>query len=450
LSAPRPEPAEPGFIETFFNKEIALRAHSDVQAFLKVLDDFIKPLPATFGRTDRVGARQFRLWLRGKDMKFGQSAEAFCQQLTRGAIRWCTEKAHLYQGCDLTIQTRLAIFDFYWLMKLFGTEVSTSGIVTHKYPAWFDDICSGAANADETKALIEAQKIFLQATSLACNWMQGTPLEPTTPEPGQAWVWNQVFCGELHEIAHYRRERPEEPEEAKPEDQNPAGAPGQSQGNPTSGLNILPNLVGLAFSGGGIRSATFNLGVLEALKDLDLLRRIDYLSTVSGGGYIGAWLVGNVRRRPAWLGKAADWRESIRYLRRYANYLAPKVGLLSADTWNMWAIWSRNTILVQLLLFLSIAVALMFPYVAGRVFQHWASAGVPPEGGLRALVLGCIPLLLLTFSVVWTVSNLCNLKTQWKILPFSQGLTQWLIVVPLLGAALLGVSHLLHGLLSLL
>src|ERR1700735_579509 len=50
------------------------------------------------------------------------------------------------------------------------------------------------------------------------------------------------------------------------------------------------NLVGVAFSGGGIRSATFNLGVLQALAELKLLHRVDYLSTVSGGGYIGGWL----------------------------------------------------------------------------------------------------------------------------------------------------------------
>jgi hypothetical protein len=48
-------------------------------------------------------------------------------------------------------------------------------------------------------------------------------------------------------------------------------------------------MVGLAFSGGGIRSATFNLGVLQALARLRLLTRLDYLSTVSGGGYIGGW-----------------------------------------------------------------------------------------------------------------------------------------------------------------
>src|ERR1043166_9313002 len=42
-------------------------------------------------------------------------------------------------------------------------------------------------------------------------------------------------------------------------------------------------LVGLAFSGGGIRSATFNLGILQGLAKLGLLKFVDYLSTVSGG-----------------------------------------------------------------------------------------------------------------------------------------------------------------------
>ncbi len=51
------------------------------------------------------------------------------------------------------------------------------------------------------------------------------------------------------------------------------------------------SLIGLAFSGGGIRSATFNLGILQGLAQLGLLRKFDYLSTVSGGGYIGSWLM---------------------------------------------------------------------------------------------------------------------------------------------------------------
>jgi hypothetical protein len=48
------------------------------------------------------------------------------------------------------------------------------------------------------------------------------------------------------------------------------------------------NMTGLALSGGGIRSAAFCLGVLQALNAAGVLRKFDYLSTVSGGGYIGS------------------------------------------------------------------------------------------------------------------------------------------------------------------
>ena len=48
--------------------------------------------------------------------------------------------------------------------------------------------------------------------------------------------------------------------------------------------------MGLALSGGGVRSATFNLGILQALAAHRTLRMVDYMSTVSGGGYIGAFL----------------------------------------------------------------------------------------------------------------------------------------------------------------
>lgn len=51
---------------------------------------------------------------------------------------------------------------------------------------------------------------------------------------------------------------------------------------------------GLAFPGGGIRSATFNLGVSQALADAGLMREFDYLSTVSGGGYIGSSIVASM------------------------------------------------------------------------------------------------------------------------------------------------------------
>jgi hypothetical protein len=46
----------------------------------------------------------------------------------------------------------------------------------------------------------------------------------------------------------------------------------------------------LCISGGGIRSATFALGALQGLAELGILENFDYLSTVSGGGFIGSWL----------------------------------------------------------------------------------------------------------------------------------------------------------------
>lgn len=58
-----------------------------------------------------------------------------------------------------------------------------------------------------------------------------------------------------------------------------------------------PKTAGLALSGGGIRAAAFSLGVMQGLNKKDnkplppkstLFDEIDYLSTVSGGGYAGA------------------------------------------------------------------------------------------------------------------------------------------------------------------
>lgn len=51
--------------------------------------------------------------------------------------------------------------------------------------------------------------------------------------------------------------------------------------------DVPPELVGLSLSGGGIRSATFSFGVVQALSAAGLLPFVDYLSTVSGGGFIG-------------------------------------------------------------------------------------------------------------------------------------------------------------------
>ncbi|MEZ5728219.1 MAG: patatin-like phospholipase family protein [Burkholderiaceae bacterium] len=111
------------------------------------------------------------------------------------------------------------------------------------------------------------------------------------------------------------------------------------------------HLTGLAFSGGGIRSASFGLGVLQSLSRAGLLSRFDYLSGVSGGGYILGWLLAWSYRTkgglPAVERSLADRTEArepepIRHLRRYVMYLAPKSGMLSTDLWGLLAAYLRN------------------------------------------------------------------------------------------------------------
>ena len=133
---------------------------------------------------------------------------------------------------------------------------------------------------------------------------------------------------------------------------------------------LKSNLFGLAFSGGGIRSATFNLGILQGLAEKNLLPCIDFLSTVSGGSYIGSWLStwihregGDVRKVEAKLktGRQLPEADPIKALRQYSNFLTPKVGIFGADTWTIIATWLRNMMLNFAILISLIAVAMLIP-----------------------------------------------------------------------------------------
>src|SRR5207247_7085328 len=124
--------------------------------------------------------------------------------------------------------------------------------------------------------------------------------------------------------------------------------------------------------GGGIRSATFGLGVLQGLARKELLDKFDFLSTVSGGGYLGSWLSAWIHRKgidtvqkrlknespPSPLNPEPD---PIVHLRSYSNYMSPKLGLLSADTWTLGAIFIRNLILNWLILMPLILLVLLLP-----------------------------------------------------------------------------------------
>jgi hypothetical protein len=206
-------------------------------------------------------------------------------------------------------------------------------------------------------------------------------------------------------------------------------------------LNKL-DLAALCLSGGGIRSAAFSLGVIQALAahpksangapvqraEDSLLAQFHYLSTVSGGGYIGSWL-------SAWCAREQDfdkvWRNltgrprafdiepaPIAWLRSYSSYLTPRIRLLSADSWALIAIYVRNLVLnwvviVPFLCALLLGIKLVVVALAGllqidrlvKPFNlFWLSFScLPPL--VVPLAFGCLGLLCLVYALMFTVRN---------------------------------------------
>jgi hypothetical protein len=128
----------------------------------------------------------------------------------------------------------------------------------------------------------------------------------------------------------------------------------QAAANDLQTEEVVAPQVGLALSGGGIRSAIFNLGVLQGLSERGVLPQVDYLSTVSGGGYIGGWygalvhrlgLLGAKRALNPGTDKPSSGHDpAFNWLRENGFYLAPKgVGdevVLAATALRNWvAIW---------------------------------------------------------------------------------------------------------------
>lgn len=157
----------------------------------------------------------------------------------------------------------------------------------------------------------------------------------------------------------------------------------------------------LCLSGGGIRSATFSLGVLQGLAQLGQLRRFHYLSTVSGGGYIGSWLTAWFQREQQRLGAGTTpeaARESViatlaavgagqavepaplQRLRAYSSYLSPVRGL-SADFLTLLAIYVRNLALNWMVLLPVLLAVLLVPRLHLAVLQS-----APPAAWMLTVV----------------------------------------------------------------
>lgn len=167
----------------------------------------------------------------------------------------------------------------------------------------------------------------------------------------------------------------------------PASHP--TEGSPEARIEALYGLIhrlprpriALCLSGGGIRSATFGLGILQGLARLTVLGRFDYLSTVSGGGYIGSWLTAWIRNHPLGLaGVAEELRNQprrpervepapIAHLRMFSNYLSPRLGLLSVDSWTLVGTYLRNLLLNWLVLVPFLLALLAVPFLHRAILR---------------------------------------------------------------------------------
>jgi hypothetical protein len=170
-------------------------------------------------------------------------------------------------------------------------------------------------------------------------------------------------------------------------------------------------LSALCLSGGGIRSAAFALGVVQALAAKGLLSSFDYLSSVSGGGYLNSflqrWIVGDkpppgmdagsaapvTSKKPPPTSEEAVERAladslsgaeapQVTRLREGANFITPRLGALSVDSWTAVATAVRN-LLVNWTMFLP-----LFLIVAGiPQIVFWFLYPLPAWGAPLGLAL---------------------------------------------------------------
>lgn len=181
----------------------------------------------------------------------------------------------------------------------------------------------------------------------------------------------------------------------------------------------------LCLSGGGIRSAAFALGILQALAsnprsangspvgaNQSFLRGFHYLSTVSGGGYIGSWLSAWISRPdgnfekvvwPSLVGRNGTPDKEpapLSWLRENSNYLTPKLGLTSADSWAAAALYIRNMVLNWLVLIPILCIVLLG--FKGFAAFMGAFTRIPPDVWWPAAVVGAIAAVALVAALRFT------------------------------------------------
>lgn len=195
------------------------------------------------------------------------------------------------------------------------------------------------------------------------------PFGFTTLDPVLAPVAAQIKNDEAGEIRARRKKRRANPD-----------APDPCEG---------ADAVGLALSGGGIRSATFSLGVVQVLAARGLLKDVDFLSTVSGGGYTGSFLTQRLGDGPSMDGVAHPHGpdpEPIRYVRENVKFLSgedlvERWMMVTATLAGMFLNWTVPLLVLVVMALAASGIDAHWPLVWPKVFQ--VSAGL----SLGAMVL---------------------------------------------------------------
>jgi hypothetical protein len=173
--------------------------------------------------------------------------------------------------------------------------------------------------------------------------------------------------------------------------------------------------IGLALSGGGIRSAAFCLGVMQALAKQGVMKQVDYLSTVSGGGYIGAAASLNMARdgQSFPFVDATEMKDSdaVKVLRDRTNYL--RAGEIVSTLENI-TIYVRGVV-ANLLFVLPVLLVL----AAFTLFCNpdWPAMRAPdvfgwalPDSILQWNTFGVSPYAILLFLVLFVVWSIAIVK----------------------------------------
>jgi hypothetical protein len=184
------------------------------------------------------------------------------------------------------------------------------------------------------------------------------------------------------------------------------------------GLPATPeDAVGLAISGGGIRSATFSLGVVQYLARKGIIKSVDFVSTVSGGGYLGSFMssyLNDPDNFHATLDPGPDSRpfgelgtvesKAVRHLRNHSKYMA-EGGFKTYALAMAQMMWGIAVNLFLILPFVLGAV-LVAKYFAAGAFIEAATGSLDYPASMTFLTKLIAAVLLVAALILPIVQNL--------------------------------------------